>query len=506
MSEAKIVLFLGLMVCSLISWANSRNSPNESEIVVVDYFLTHNGDHLVGLITAGVDSNYPGATRATVDAILPPHSRPLLESHQSNLATPDRYRASSAGCRALSDWETRQLRLQPGECRSFVVTLNQATNRWGMRAADPHNRLWQLQADSWLPRANLPVRLQWHLPQGFQISSPWPFEQDQQPPKFTVEPSPLNKRGVLIFGEFSAVKTTLAGMELDIAYLGNEQNYEKIYLWLTNNLRQLSATLGGQPIPSLQVIISPANSTRSRSPVPFGHVIRAGNHSVQYFVDTHSSYSALMADWTAAHEFSHLLLPFLGTSGKWVSEGFASYYQNLLMAHLGEYSQEQAWRKLLAGFARAKSEWPVVSPNDSVYRNLGQSRMMIYWSGAAFALLADVEIRKQSEGRQSLNTVLKQLADCCLPSSEVWHMTELFNQLDEFTPTPIFMPLYRKYANAKGLPDVEPTLKELGVSHKHLRRINLVDAPLSAMRDQIMSRPVTDRVSGNPQTLDFGVP
>ena len=34
-----------------------------------------------------------------------------------------------------------------------------------------------------------------------------------------------------------------------------------------------------------------------------------------------------MNDWTAAHELSHLLLPYLGRDNSWYAEGFASFMQ-----------------------------------------------------------------------------------------------------------------------------------------------------------------------------------
>ena len=49
-------------------------------------------------------------------------------------------------------------------------------------------------------------------------------------------------------------------------------------------------------------------------------------------VDASASSRDLRTDWTASHEFAHLLLPYV--SDKWVSEGVASYYQNVLQARV----------------------------------------------------------------------------------------------------------------------------------------------------------------------------
>jgi hypothetical protein len=123
--------------------------------------------------------------------------------------------------------------------------------------------------------------------------------------------------------------------------------------------------------------------------------------------------------------------------------------------------------------------------------------MKIYWSGAALALLADVELRERSGGRESLDHVLEALEQCCLPASRRWSGPELFRKLDTFLETPVFMPLYRRYADTPGFPDVGPALDKLGV-----RRVNgeirlVEDAELAAVREAISCR----RLVGLPAAL-----
>ncbi|MCH9004505.1 MAG: hypothetical protein IH838_04350, partial [Proteobacteria bacterium] len=63
-----------------------------------------------------------------------------------------------------------------------------------------------------------------------------------------------------------------------------------------------------------------------------------------------------------------------------------------------------------------------------------------------------------------LDTVLDRLQQCCLPSRRRWSGRSLFAKLDSFIDTPVFMPLYKKYANEDGFPDMGPVLAELGVT------------------------------------------
>jgi predicted metalloprotease with PDZ domain len=157
------------------------------------------------------------------------------------------------------------------------------------------------------------------------------------------------------------------------------------------------------------------------------------------------------------------MLPLVRERHRWISEGFASYYQNVLMSRAGRYTEREAWTKLHEGFERGRASRPELSPNNAAAQGVRQARMKIYWSGAAIALLADIELRERSGGRESLDTALDRLQKCCLPSERTWSGTELFTKLDSLVDGPVFMPLYRRHANNTGFPNLRPVFERLGV-------------------------------------------
>ena len=89
--------------------------------------------------------------------------------------------------------------------------------------------------------------------------------------------------------------------------------------------------------------------------------------------------------------------------------------------------------------------------------------MKVYWSGAALALMADVQLRERSNGEESLDDVLDRLQACCLPSTRTWSGLELFAQLDTLIDEPLFVPLYRRYADTAGFPDTHEVYSRLGL-------------------------------------------
>ena len=89
--------------------------------------------------------------------------------------------------------------------------------------------------------------------------------------------------------------------------------------------------------------------------------------------------------------------------------------------------------------------------------------MKVYWSGAALALMADVTLRERSAGKESLDVVLERFQDCCLPSQDIWSGPEFFARLDSLISQPVFMPLYRRYADTAGFPDTSQVFERLGL-------------------------------------------
>jgi predicted metalloprotease with PDZ domain len=158
-----------------------------------------------------------------------------------------------------------------------------------------------------------------------------------------------------------------------------------------------------------------------------------------------------------------LLLPYLDRKQRWISEGFAQYYQNVLLARAGQYTAEGAWQRIYAGLERGRDSAPGMSPNDAAGTRESNSRMKVYWSGASLALMADVELRRRSGGTESLDWVLDRFQHCCLPSAQSWSGIELFEKFDTLLDEPLFMNLYRQYADAVEFPDARPVLEQLGI-------------------------------------------
>jgi len=376
-------------------------------------------------------------------------------------------------------------------CIDYVVDLKQAA------AAERRNA--SLSADNivvspavwlWHPPLAPDTRIIVHfeLEDGVAVSMPWRPVSGREV-SYEMLPSPRNAKAMAAFGDFVNERRELAGSELRIALLRPRGAIDSAAIvdWVHDTAGNVSLAYGRFPNPSPHVVVLPVGhgGWQSDSPVPFGRVLRDGGETVELFIDERRPIEDFYDDWTATHEFSHLMLPFVRARHRWISEGFAQYYQNILLTRAGQYDEQRAWQKLYDGFERGRSSRPELSPNEAARQGVGAATMKIYWSGAIIALMADVELRKRSGGRESLDGALGQLQLCCLPSERSWSGTELFETLDGFVGEPVFMPLYRKHADESGFPRFEAILESLGVTIKNgtVRLSN--DAELAGIRRAI---------------------
>jgi hypothetical protein len=321
----------------------------------------------------------------------------------------------------------------------------------------------------WQPRLVLDdtIEVRFQLPDELQVSVPWE-RSDEFENAYYLRASPQSGTSLSIFGRFEAREVDAGGttLRVDILRSRTETDVTAITDWIQDTANNIVRAYDRFPNPAARIIVLPVGKGRGDSPVQFGRVVRNGGETIELMIDPTQPMQAFYENWTATHEFSHLMLPYLQGEQRWVSEGFAQYYQNILLARAGRYTQRYAWQKLFDGLERGRDSVPKLSPNDAADRDERGSRMKVYWSGAALALLADVELRRRSNGEQTLDSILGKFQECCLPSQRTWTGVELFTRFDSFLDEPLFMNLYRQHADTAGFPDVQPLLQNLGVVRK----------------------------------------
>ena len=385
-----------------------------------------------------------------------------------------------------------ELRLQHGErCINYAIDLDVAASDHSRhshlsRAAyvvSPSRWLWQ-------PRSPAQTRVRFELPPGLSVSVPW-RRIGPDALEYRIPPSPHSDDAVMVIGRFTTCTLTRPWAELEIAAPRGRVsvNAARLATWLDSAAMNVAQAYGRFTQAPLQVVLVPVARGRgdSTEPVPFGHVIRDGGEAVQFFVNPEQPLEHFVADWTATHEFAHLLLPYVEHDENWIAEGFASYYQNVLMARGGHYTAAKAWRKLIEGFRRGERAVPHLTLESAMPLGGWDGIMKTYWGGAAVFLLADLELRTDGGDALTLDDVLARLRQCCLPSARTWSGARLFAKLDRLAGRKVFMPLYERYRARRTLPPWQDATTRLGVRLDGGRAVFDNSAPLAAVREAIMA-------------------
>jgi hypothetical protein len=339
--------------------------------------------------------------------------------------------------------------------------------------------------DLWLWRPEddkTEIELRFDLPPGIAVSAPW---QPLTNGAYRVGSTPAHWPASVAFGHFEEREIRVPGAVLRLAVLDATPpaDVNAVQTWVEDAARAVAGLYGRFPVEHAQVLVIPQGE--GEGPVPYGHVMRGGAGAVRFFINQRRPLQEFLADWTATHEFSHLTLPLVSRGGAWLSEGIASYYQEVLRARSGRISALAAWQELHEGFERgrqASNDATLLEASANIYRDSAYAR--VYWSGAAIALLADLELRKLSDNRQSLDSALEKLSNCCQPWDRAWSARELMARLDDLTGTTVFTELYREHVVSNGFPDMTDAYAELGLDARD-GKIRLQPARYGRLRDAI---------------------
>ena len=390
--------------------------------------------------------------------------------------------------------------LSEGSCVSYRTDLTRASGQHERGGSPPrragHDLITDLGVWFWRPQSLAPdedIEVRFDLPNGIAASAPWqPVVAADGTRAYRVGHSPYDWPAKVVFGHFQEMDVEVPGAVLRVALLDGSPAVEPDFVrqWLTRAAGAVTTLYGRFPVSQAQLVVVP--SARGNEPVPWAYVLRGGSPAAHFFINQRRPLAEFLTDWTAVHELSHMLLPYIRPEDAWLSEGTASYYQNVLRARAGMIPVAEAWQKLHSGFRRGMKSMPGLTLADATDRMFRDGAFMrVYWEGAAMMLLADQRLRSRTGGAQSLDSALAQLRACCLSPETSWQARELFVKLDELTGTSVFGELYEAHVASTAFPRVGDAYPLLGLElDPEGESIRMLDAaPEIAFRDAIMRGP-----------------
>lgn len=266
----------------------------------------------------------------------------------------------------------------------------------------------------------------------------------------------------------------VGGSKLSVVFDGEPPNLGRpaYEAWVRTSAQMITGYYGGTfPVPGLEVTLVP----RGRGGVGFGSH-RQGRW-IRVYCGRKTRQHSLDRDWVMVHEMLHATFPDLSNSHRWMQEGLSTYVEKIVRIRAGNMTEEDMWSRLSGSMHHGRPR--------AGDRGLAKTHTWgrTYWGGALFWMVADVDIRVQTDNRRSLDDALRYVASIGGNARQMWEPERVCEAADEGTGTRAVSQLYERMAKAPGDVDLERLWSELGIIRSEDDWVDFDDtAPLAHVR------------------------
>ncbi len=271
----------------------------------------------------------------------------------------------------------------------------------------------------------------------------------------------------------------LAGATITIRADGDAPNLppQQINRWIERAVVTVADYYGRFPVDLLDVRVSFASQRAVAHATTYG--LRDDGPLIRATVNQAAVVDDLDQDWVMTHEMVHLALPNVPRRSHWLEEGIATYVEPIARAGRGDLSPERVWGDMVAGLPNGLPQ----------VRDRGLDNTptwgRIYWGGALFCLLADIDIRRRTDNRQGLRDALRGVLAAGGNIRVEWSTERVLATADRAVGVPAMMELYRRMKDGPAPVDLDDLWRNLGVIRTS-DGVRFNDAaPLAAIRRAI---------------------
>ncbi|MEO8360440.1 MAG: hypothetical protein ABI672_10455 [Vicinamibacteria bacterium] len=291
----------------------------------------------------------------------------------------------------------------------------------------------------------------------------------------------------VVLGDFIHRTIELPGGRIDVAIGPGPHGVteDDIVQWVREGALDVTSLLGRLPLQRLQIIVGRGGPYAIGSAVTMG----MGGGSIFVVVGERTRKADLLRDWVMTHEMLHVALPNLGFRQRWMEEGLSTYLEPLLRARRGRYDTTQMWGE----FVRAMPQGLPKDGDEGLDRTAAWGRT--YWGGALFWFQVDLEIRRRTDGRRSLDDVLRAVMNDGGNVAVRWDLARLGSVAKSATGTTVLRDTYDEWSTRAVTPDLGAIWVSLGIKSDKAERITFDDtAPIARLRRDMTARASATRL------------
>jgi hypothetical protein len=211
---------------------------------------------------------------------------------------------------------------------------------------------------------------------------------------------------------------------------------------------------GRFPLDNVNINIRAVGGNRVR----FGRSSPANGGTIMMLIGRDAKADALNDDWTLTHEMTHLAFPATKEDDReWIAEGMATYVEPIARAQAGYLTPEYVWNQFVDNMHKGEPQ-----PGDQGIDNT-HTWGRVYWGGALFCLVADVEIRRATKNRKGLQDAFRAIMNDKGTMEYSWPINMIFKEGDQATGTHVLEDLYAAWKDKPVPVDLEKLWRELGI-------------------------------------------
>ncbi|MFY7997290.1 MAG: hypothetical protein ACOVSW_01685 [Candidatus Kapaibacteriota bacterium] len=251
-----------------------------------------------------------------------------------------------------------------------------------------------------------------------------------------------------------------------------------IQSWLELNVCSIIAYYGRFPLKEFLLVLRPVEGSEE---ISYGQAMPGKMPRLTIYVGTKATPEEFRSSWVMCHEMTHITFPSLEREHHWLEEGIATYVEPIARAMTGIISIESVWYDLLTKTPDAFANAVSGLDGERDFRR-------VYWGGALYCLLADIEIRRATKNKHSLQDALQAIMQQEGTMNADRDILTVLRCGDKRVSGSVLEKLYQQIGKAPYKPNLDKLWQDLGIERSGNTVRFRDDAPLAAIRKSICER------------------